>query len=247
MVWGGVYESFEAAQAGEAAFVHPTWIEKSIHRLHSEMASGHLNTTAASTTVNGSLIVGPILASHRTGRPVVVLDVGGNLGQLGISTQRNLEGVDLDWHVLERPDFLHACSSQTTLPNAIHFYTDAGEVPSIDIDVLHFGSSLQYIDDWAGYVGAAVARHKPTWIVVADAMAGRDIPTFVTKQKYYEQFLVSRFLNLTDLSGGMREVGYDLIYCAPFVSDSNSEYYPELGLPLANRIPFPLDLIYRRQ
>ena len=145
MIWSGVYDSFQEAQSERSAFVHPTWVQRSVERLR-DVSSGEVDISAT-TTVDGSLITGPILAELASGPNVKILDVGGNLGQLAIETNRKFRDANLSWSVLEREDFLQASRQFTKLPEEVEFYSDIKQLDGREFDIVHFGSSIQYIDE----------------------------------------------------------------------------------------------------
>ena len=243
MIWSGVYDSFQEAQSERSAFVHPTWVQRSVERLR-DVSSGEVDISAT-TTVDGSLITGPILAELASGPNVKILDVGGNLGQLAIETNRKFRDANLSWSVLEREDFLQASRQFTKLPEEVEFYSDIKQLDGREFDIVHFGSSIQYIDEWVSFLGELASKQHPKWFVIADAMSGEAIPTFVTRQKYYDGYLVSRFINLGEFVSVFSDFGFDLTFVSPFLNESNKTYYPEHQLPDENQIKFPLDLIFK--
>ena len=243
MIWNGVYRSFEDAQSENSAFVHPNWVQRSVERLREVSLDREPNS--ATTTVDGSLLIGPILATLENGTSVKILDVGGNLGQLAIEINRKFTGTRISWTILEREDFLKASQQFINLPEDLEFHSDLESLKSQTFDIIHFGSSIQYIDDWVDYVSTLSQKHLPKWFVIADGMSGETIPTFVTRQKYYEGYLVSRFVNLSELISVFDGLDFNLVYQSPFVNESNRGYYPEQDLPDEYRINFPLDLIFR--
>ena len=243
VIWQGIYNSFEEAGAEQSVFVHEAWIDRSVQRLRASYAE----SASVTTTIDADILVGPILAMSSHSRCVKVLDVGGNLGQLGLAIKGRLPSIGLDWMVLERADFLAACAEVISTPAGLEFFSRLEDLSGKQIDVLHFGSSIQYLDDWEAFLKSAVKSHSPEWIVISDAMAGDNIRSFVTRQTYYDGYLVSRFFNTSDLDEVLSRAGYGLEYRAIFLNERNKGYYPALSLPEEFRIPYPLNLIYRLQ
>ncbi len=239
-----MYEGFDAASPDPKTFAHPVWVKRSVERLQRARGSGDHGEIA---TVDSSLIVGPILACLKEKGSATVIDVGGNLGQLALSLTDQFPRESTRWHIVERTEFLDACAALTQLPDSVTFHKGLESIGSFPSDIVHFGSSLQYIDDWSGALHQLSTNNCPSWFVVADAMTAEGIPTFVTRQKYYDSYLVSRFIKRQALDDTFADLGYELAFSRPFITSQNMKYYPETNLPPEYRIEHPLDLIYLRR
>jgi putative methyltransferase (TIGR04325 family) len=180
---------------------------------------------------------------------VSVLDVGGNLGQLALDVRRRLPGVTTTWTVLERDDLLEAAQAHTELPDGVEFHRSRDTLDGRRFDVLHLGSVLQYFEDWRTELATLCEAHTTdgAWLVISDAMVGADIPSFVTRQTYYERWLRMHFLNLGELVEHLATLGFMLIVQEPYLTPHTSAYYPELALPETHRIAHPLNLVLRRR
>jgi len=243
VIWSGVHASFDEVRADEDGFIHPLWLEKSVARLREA-----LETKGPAPSTEYPVTGAVMAAGAGTGR-VTVLDVGGNLGQTGLSVARRLPGIRIDWVVLERGDLLDAARALTDLPEEVEFHADRATLKGRSFDVLHLGSVLQYFEDWRGALASLVAEHTHpgSWLVISDAMVGPSIPSFVTRQAYYERGLTMHFLNLGEVLRHLSDLGFALVLMEPYLTAHTAQYYPELGLPESHRIQHPLNLILRRQ
>lgn len=243
MIWSGVGTSFSEVTTDGDGFIHPLWVEKSVTRLRDTLAS---DATAASSEYP---IAGAVLAAAVGTDRATVLDIGGNLGQIGLGVIRRLPGVQVDWAVLEREDLLAAARAMTDLPREIEFHSDRASLAGRRFDVLHLGSVLQYFEDWRATLTSLAGEHTGvgSWLVISDAMVGADIPSFVTRQAYYERGLPMHFLNLGEVLEHLSSLGFTLVLQEPYLTAHTEQYYPELGLPLGHRIDHPLNLILRRK
>jgi putative methyltransferase (TIGR04325 family) len=243
VIWSGVHASFSEVTADDDGFVHPLWVEKSVARLRDALT---IDGPAPSTEYP---ITGTVMAAGAVHGRASVLDVGGNLGQIGLGVTRRLPGVQVDWVVLERADLLDAGRALTDLPTEVEFHSDRADLAGRVFDVVHLGSVLQYFDDWRATLSSFVADHTRigSWLVISDAMVGPDIPSFVTRQAYYERGLTMHFLNLDELLHHLGGLGFTLVLKEPYLTAHTAQYYPELGLPPSHRIEYPLNLILRRQ
>jgi putative methyltransferase (TIGR04325 family) len=157
--------------------------------------------------------------------------------------------VRVDWVVLEREDLLAAARPLTELPREIEFHSDRTTLAGRRFDVLHLGSVLQYFEDWRATLASLTTEHTSvgSWLVISDAMVGGDIPSFVTRQSYYERSLTMHFLNLGEVLEHLGSLGFTLVLQEPYLTAHTEQYYPELDLPLGHRIDHPLNLILRRK
>lgn len=221
------------------------WLKRSIERL--ALAGEDASTRPFDLFSSNPLVpLVPILSVMSEGKSPQVLDYGGNLGQLGIWIRQQCKLDDISWTVVERPDFLQEVSKTIPLPESIDFVSSLEDAPS-QVDLVHFGSSIQYVDDLEGEFAHYFARARPTWISIADFMGGDSIDTFVTKQKYDQGFLKSKFRKTSELSDFLSALGFDLVYQSGSLNERNLTYYPPAGLPPKSQIDYPLDLIYKRK
>lgn len=174
-----------------------------------------------------------------------VIDFGGNLGQLRFWLSDWLGLENLDWTVVERPDFLQNRVVRKNLPTEVNFVEDLLSAPS-RCNIFYFGSSIQYVENLETSFGSFLGSRAPDWVVIADAMVGENIPTFVTRQKYDVGFMVSKFRNMSDVVSFFEKAGYELFSSWGSLNERNLRYYPEKGLPEGYRIHYPLDITFKR-
>jgi hypothetical protein len=63
--------------------------------------------------------------------------------------------------------------------DGVHFHEQWPDLGGT-VDLLHMGSSIQYVEDWEGVLAAA-ARLSPRYLLFSDLIAG-DIPTYASAQ-----------------------------------------------------------------
>jgi putative methyltransferase (TIGR04325 family) len=242
VIWSGVHAAFSDVPADDDGFIHPLWLEKSVARLQDAQAAPGPSPSAEYALTDA------VLAASVTSEPVTVLDVGGNLGQSAISVGRRLPGVRVAWTVLEREDLLAAARAATELPREVTFVSDPAQLAGHPFDVVHLGSVLQYFEDWRGTLAELTTENTRigSWLVISDAMVGADIPSFVTRQAYYERGLTMHFLNLGELVDHLGTLGFRLLLQEPYLTPHTARYYPEPDLPVGHRIDHPLNLVLRR-
>lgn len=240
-----MFSRFEELPSSEAVFAHEAWIERSIGRLKKAMELGH---STGVSTVDSTALTAAVLAASQTSSIVRVLDVGGNLGQLGLVLRSRFPRLDLNWHVEEKAVFLDACALRTTMPAEITFHRSGSPsiAASVDPTVVHFGSSLQYISDWRTALEGSTTD-SCEWLVLSDLPASEEISTFASAQRYYDGVLPCWFFDRRDVDGFVAALGFELVYLAPFLDERNCNYYPETSLPGEYQIRYPVDVVYRRR
>lgn len=242
-IWNGIYSDFTNDSRSANGFTHPKWVEKSIERL-AILQRGDVHSRKQVATIDpGTLAIAMVCATLMRKQPLI-LDIGGNLGQTAIMLSTDLKYRDVRWVVIERADFLQECSKFLLLPSKVEFRNSISEVDG-DADVVHFGSSLQYFEDWKGSLGEA-ASSGADWIVISDLPGSHDISTFASRQKYYDDYLECWFFAIQDLVGHLNNLGYELVLETPFVTEMTQKYFPEASFPETHQINYPVDLLFRK-
>lgn len=243
-IWSGIYESFSDAHDSRENHVSERWIQKSIERLRSIREGESVEFPSGLLSANPGAIIQAISSVTNRGIRPRVIDFGGNLGQLRFWLSDWLGLENLDWTVVERPDFLRNRAIRENLSTEIQFVADL-QLSDPGCNILHFGSSIQYIEDLESSLGSFLRSREPEWVVIADAMVGENIPTFVTRQKYDLGYMVSKFRNMAELVSFFHDAGYKLFSAWGSLNEKNLHYYPERGLPAGYRILYPLDITFR--
>src|SRR6185295_3697866 len=63
----------------------------------------------------------------------------------------------------------------------LFFYDNTNEIDESKIEVIHIGSTLQYIENWQDLLNFLNKRFKPNYYVFLDTMVG-EVPNFVSHQ-----------------------------------------------------------------
>lgn len=249
MIWSGVFTNFDQVTAqGSTGHDPDLWIQKSISRLSRVSSLTEFPQTDLMDifSSNPLLLPLPLLEILQTKRRVSVTEVGGNLGQLYHFVKKWIPENKLSWSILELPELCSNREVQVFFDENISWLTNWEQSPN-ECDILYFGSTLQYIEHLTDLAGAFLAKNKPKYICIADAMVGEQIPTFVSKQHYYKSFFPTKFRNFSELDSELDSLGYEVILRTSSLNSTNSHYYPSDGLGQGFQIPFPLDLIFRRK
>jgi len=105
--------------------------------------------------------------------------------------------------------------------NKIQFFT---ELPSFDtsIDIVHLGSSIQYVDEWTKLLND-LSKYSAKYLIFADLPAA-EIDTFVTIQNYYGNKIPVRFWNLKEFISTVEDLGYKLVFKARYIKDNPKKH-----------------------
>lgn len=240
-IWDGIYADFSDAPKDAGIFDSSRWVDTQASRV-AKLCKGELTTS-----MTKAYALTPILATMVSdGHTVRVLDFGGGLGMEYLGAQGSITIKDsIDFTIVETAAICERGNAMFVDDGAIRFVSDMPGTHDA-FDIVHAGSSLQYMDDWQGLL-KTFAEYRPQNIILSDVFAG-DAPGFVTVQNYYGRRIAVRFLNMLELTSYMEGLGYKLVLCQQYVSNSNVDGEP---LPMANfpqkyRINYTTNLLFKR-
>lgn len=205
-IWEGLYDSFAQA-GGDAAFESATWLD--------QIASASRTATAHSGSGYILSIVAAVLANRTGTAPLRVLDFGGGLGPTYFALMEHLgQTARIDFHVVENAAVCRR--TREVLPSDSRL-TFRETLPAADehFDIVHAGSSIQYVDDWRGLLGRLRAFGSGA-MIFADLPAGKIPATTATLQHYYGSRIPCWLFRLDEFCAAAARDGYVLTYQAPF-------------------------------
>ena len=244
-IWSGKFQTFFEASSNSPQRHDPLpWISKSKDRDERSRSSATLDIFEI-FTANPLILFPPIVSLLKSHSKITITDVGGNLGQLATFAGRFLPSGSVKWNVVEVEELIHHPQVVNQQTEDLSFFSTLNSVTG-GTNILYFGSSIQYIEHLELEVFDFVKREAPEYIVIADGMVGDNIPTFVTRQKYYDSYFVSKFRNFGDLNASLNDLGYSLLLKHSALNSKNASYYPSAGLPKELQIPYPIDLLYQK-
>jgi len=152
----------------------------------------------------------PTLLSAYPGEKTAILDVGGGLGISFLDLKFSLPQRDFTMTVLELPSMIQRGSDLFENYPEIDFSSSLSD-EGRGIDVVHFGSSLQYFEDYQGILKRVADLH-PDLIVISDTTMG-DADSFVAAQVNMAERVIPRMVfNRKELEGICADQGYDLVH-----------------------------------
>lgn len=216
-IFEGVYRHFSGVPHSGAGFDGTVWTDAAIAKAR-RLIEVAAKPGTVSEAVGYPLSVLPVvaaLAGHRSASKTVrILDFGGGLGFTYLPVKAGLaDEYSLEYHIVEKPNICRSGEELFREHPEIHFHT---VVPAglKQIDIVHLGSSLHYVDDWRGLL-RELACLEPSYVLLTDLTAG-DIETFATAQNYYGSKIPIWFLNVTEVIDFMTRLGFGLLFKAKY-------------------------------
>ena len=242
-IWEGVYASFAEADGNNDAFDTEMWIQKQLHTIQKYDATEH--RIGISKDYPLPLVTAPLLLTKDM---VSILDFGGGMGQqyfeLISTVPQALKQVEyhvVDGHatIKNRPVFLNNYQN-------LHFYDHYQNISKIQVDILHIGSTLQYIETWASLLLDLTKNFNPSLIVLSDLMAGQ-IPSFVCHQNFYDKKIPVMMINIDEITDLIESFGYKTIYRSHYLPTILGQHeLPNSALPEKYRFKHPYNIVFQK-
>lgn len=214
-IWNGVYRNFAESGGDETVFEGDLWLNNATEKAKIKKPKSKSDNENS---------VPPLAITHDYILPVIatltqvytnhlkIVDFGGGLANSFLETIACMQDTEgLEFHIVESTRSCQKWKESFPDDSRLMFHTSLPELDNVNI--VHIGSALQYIEDWKGLI-ERLAEYAPDSFVLAHLHAG-DIPeSFVTLQHYYGREIPCWFWKLTDIIHQMNDVGYKLCFKA---------------------------------
>eukprot|EP00210_Caulerpa_lentillifera_P009586 g9143.t1 len=248
-VWEGVFDTFEDAGGDLDAFDSDIWIQKQqkkILSLHEGIENLNDPSDASiSRDYPLPLVVAMILTQQER---TSILDFGGGMGEQYLELLAKIPDTreKIDYVVIDGSKTIQSVPSVVKKLAHISFYDQITDVPETIFDIVHMGSTLQYIDDWRGLLKTLVEKFKPRYFIFSDLLSG-DIPTFVSHQIFYGKRIPVRFHTLSTIISFFKIIGYSAIFRSLLRSRIlGNENLPMDELPESHRLKIAMNICFSR-
>ncbi len=248
-VWQGIYSDFKSANGATDVFLNNVWIDKQCTKISQKLESyKNEDCTSSLYAVRDYPLALWIAAELAISEKLHILDIGGGMGEqyLEILARCPEAKERLSFTILENKFLNESVPKSMAAFKNLHFISELSELQG-NVDIVHFGSSMQYVEDWKGFLKTLLSLPGVSSLIMSDFLAG-DIPTFVTLQKYGERSIPIRMYNEKEFSSFVENFGLKLSYRTYFDSRVlNSEFLPNSGLPKEYRIPKTINLVFKKR
>ncbi|MBT4963781.1 MAG: methyltransferase, TIGR04325 family [Francisellaceae bacterium] len=242
-IWDGVYKSFNEAGGDLDFFDSKYWLGKQVGIIEKALKiySEHGFITKDYPL---PLIISMMLDCKSK---LKVLDFGGGMGLQYLEVLSKIPNVEnkIEYHVVDGESSINARPRQMNhFPN-LKFYSSLEKLTT-KIDIVHIGSTLQYIEDWGGVLKYINQQFNPEYFVLSDLLAG-NIPTFVSHQCHFDKKIPIKMAGMSDVEVFFNKNNYNKIYHSKFCAsllDANK--LPNDALPEAYRLDHSLNVVYKR-
>ncbi|MDP2364242.1 MAG: methyltransferase, TIGR04325 family, partial [Ignavibacteria bacterium] len=189
------------------------------------------------------LVVGMLLATREK---LSVLDFGGGMGlqYLEVIAKVPVAKERLDYYIMDGNASIQNRPDELNQFNKLKFISNIEDLKE-PIDIIHIGSTLQYVNDWKFLIFDLKTKYQPMYFVFSDLLAG-DVPTFVSHQIFYEKRIPVHMLNIDEFISFMKSLGFDNSYQSLFQSNIlGRETLSNFELPENKRIRKTINIIFR--
>ena len=242
-VWDGVYTSFDEAGGDLDFFDSKYWVEKQVEAVEKALWDYGKHIFIA-RDYPLPLIISMMLDNKSK---LKILDFGGGMGLQYLEVLSKIPNVEnkLEYHIVDGQTSISARPEQMNHFLNLKFHSSLEDL-EIKTDIVHIGSTLQYLEDWVGVLKYINERFNPEYFVLSDLLAG-DIPTFVSHQCHFDKKIPVKMSSINDLGDFFDKNNYSKIYHSKFCASLLGEKkLPNDALPEAYRLDHSLNIAYKR-
>lgn len=247
-LWSGVHNSFAVATSDSRVFEGDIWLAKSVDRLRLAIAEhSHRKILSKNSTTFDYILPAVAASLAKPDSTLRILDFGGGMAMTFLSVVDALPADQkLSFQVVESAAL---CNRVKQISFSDHRLSFHDQIPANKdgMDIVHAGSSIQYVEEWRGLL-SRLCSFRPSHLILADIPAGELPHTFVTGQYFYGKRIAHWFFEIRELVEVVEREGYRLVYRAPYIGSFLGERrpLPMDGLPESHRLPSFSQLMFRR-
>lgn len=248
-IFRGVFDDFSSTNADLEPYLSPVWIEKSLAslKLAKDYSIIQDSPYLSSNLKSKEYLLNTSIFSLKELSSISVADVGGNLGQeyfWALRYMPYLEG-KLEWIVYENKELMNIGREKLAHIPKLKF-VDCLDAKRLNVEILHFGSVIQYFNDWKETIRNYDQLHSPKYIVCSDVMAGAN-SEIVTTQFYYGKVMPFRFLNENTFFEFMGALGFNLKFAEDYIHEKTQLYFQNLPSEDLRKFKCSRNYIFERQ
>ncbi len=238
-VWEGINKNFDEEAKLDKVFENDKWTKKQQKKLESLFC----NTTKIYKN-NFSEYCLPVVVACLDKKIVSILDFGGGVGEEYFKIKSSIQNKKIKYYLLENKEILKILREKE-FHKKFNLLTNIKKNEKKDI--IHFGSSFHYIENWKSTLKNCM-RYKPKYIIFADLFCGDIDYTFSTNQIYYDKKIPIWIFKENDIINFLKKYDYIVSYKSNFISEFmkyHKDILPMNNFPKNLRIEYPKQLIFR--
>jgi putative methyltransferase (TIGR04325 family) len=244
-IWEGIYKNFAECPVEGGGFSSERWVAQQTERIN-KLAAQIKDSPESAVSYQTSLLPVVTAMAGKNTKKIKILDFGGGLGNTYLlMTCGCVKQTEFEFYIVESQEVCRKGRDFLKNDNKIRFYSELPKDVK-DFDIIHLGSSIQYIEDWKGLLGE-FAKYNPEYILLADVPAG-DIPTYATVQNYYESKIPYWFFNINDIINAMSAAGFALTFKSVCIDErlGKRQPLPQDNFPAEYRVGDSCNLLFYR-
>jgi len=237
----GYYKDFKDIKTSTNIFKNKTWLDREYKKIKylKKLQPHQLNISR-----DYPLLVATSMIFDDK-KLLKIIDFGGAFGKSYLSISKGIVGLKkLKYYIVDLPNICSIAKNNFIDEKKIRF---CKKIPNIkDCDIFHFGSSLQYIEDWKAVL-IQMKNIKPKYLIFSDLIAG-DIKEFVTKQSFNKSVMPYRFYNIKKFVNFISKLGYKLVLRNNYQVQFNNKlsFLPTKKFPIDSRLEYSTNLIFKK-
>jgi putative methyltransferase (TIGR04325 family) len=218
IIWDGVYQSFVEAEIAcknnfnQNIWDEELWVNKQIDKIKSIKSNQESFINEDNET--NDYILPVIISSFGKSNNINILDFGGGLGEQFYKTKDFCLNFDRTRFTILENQKLVSIGNNSINEENLYFTTEFPK--DFNFDIVHFGSSFHYINDWKELL-KNISSLNPKFIIFSDLPCSEN-ESFVTVQNYNGNKIPVRFLNIFEFISELKNNKYDLIFKSKFKS-----------------------------
>jgi putative methyltransferase (TIGR04325 family) len=225
------------------------WLKKSLEKVSEfrELAKAK-QTIPLVTSFHEGLLPFIVAMIHSEKGKVKLLEFGGGIGFSYYQVMGGLpEHKEVEFHVVELDEVCQSGSDFFHGEPGIAFHNSLADCVTDYFDIVHVGSSLQYIEDWKGILKTLCCL-QPDYLMLTNIPAG-DIPTYATAQNYYDTTIASWFFNAQESIDSVIMYDFDLSFKSTYITKimGVEQPYPQDNFPERYRVGYPCSMLFKRK
>ena len=208
ITYEGVYRNFIDARMSQdnlTGYVNENWLDIEIVKLEKMIETYSKNPQIDGNYRDRDLL---LVVAGMNAEEIKILDIGSGFANTFFYLKSNFKK-RIDYIAVDLKEIVHTLNQRMHGYGNFKAYT-FDEVPSEKFDLVYFGSSLQYVEEFENHL-VQICKLKPPAIFISDTPMGNE-NTFVTVQVNMEGRRIPRWVfSKTEVIGLLECHGYKLV------------------------------------
>ena len=245
-IWEGVHKDFKDVPVVDKGFDGEKWIQSQRKTVLEAMArlGGERAISGVVGYADGLLPFLAALVCTELSK-VRILDLGGGVGLTYVQVLAALvDRGSVEYHIVEKEGICEAGRAVFKGDDRIRFHSSLPD--GLEVDVVHIGSALQYVEDWKGLL-RGLASYRSRHLLFTHLPAG-ELETFATAQNYYGSKIPCWIFDIDEVVSVLVDEGFDLSFKSAFYGKYMNQGQEQFWktFPAGKRLETSCNLLFSR-